>query len=71
MVYADASKPKMVDGFTRKTFISMVEGVKEQAIDRGLISEVEWRRGITELYRSADADGTFSYTFFKAFGKKA
>jgi hypothetical protein len=60
----------MVDGFTRKTFIAMVEGVREQAIDAGKISEADWEKGINELYRSADRDGTFNYTFFKASGKK-
>ena len=70
IVYADASRPEMVDGFTRKTFIAMVEGVKEQAINRGLITEADWNKGIAELYRSADSDGTFCYTFFKAVGKK-
>jgi SAM-dependent methyltransferase len=69
-VYADASYPEMVDGFTRKTFIAMVEGVREQAINSGLITEADWSKGITELYRSADSDGTFCYTFFKAVGKK-
>ena len=34
MVYADASRPEMVDGFTRKTFTAMVEGVREDG-DRG------------------------------------
>jgi SAM-dependent methyltransferase len=70
MVYADASRRGMVDGFTIKTFIAMVEGVKETAIGRGLISEANWNRGITELYRTADANGTFCYTFFKAVGQK-
>jgi len=70
MVYADASRPEMVDGFTRKTFIAMVEGVREQAINSGLITEADWNKGITDLYRSAGADGTFCYTFFKAVGKK-
>jgi SAM-dependent methyltransferase len=70
VVYADASRPEMVDGFTRKTFIAMVEGVREQAVSHGLITEPEWNKGIAELYRSADADGTFNYTFFKATGKK-
>ena len=70
MVYADASRPDQVDGFTRKTFIAMVEGVKEQAIKQGLIEPGEWERGISELYRSADADGTFCYTFFKGTGYK-
>jgi SAM-dependent methyltransferase len=70
IVYADASKPEMVDGFTRKTFIAMVEGVREQAINRGLITEAEWSQGIADLYRSADSAGTFCYTFFKASGRK-
>jgi SAM-dependent methyltransferase len=70
VVYADASRPELVEGFTRKTFIAMVEGVREQAIDRRLITEARWRKGIADLYRSADADGTFCYTFLKAVGKK-
>jgi hypothetical protein len=70
VVYADASRPEMVDGFTRKTFIAMVEGVKEQAIANHLITEREWNLGIAELSRSAEPGGTFNYTFFKAFGKK-
>jgi SAM-dependent methyltransferase len=70
VVYADASRPEMVDGFTRKTFIAMVEGVKEQAISRGLLNGTVWNKGITDLKRSTDSNGTFSYTFFKAVGKK-
>lgn len=70
VVYADASCPEMVDGFTRKTFIAMVEGVREQAINNGIITEADWNKGIADLYRSADSDGTFCYTFFKAVGKK-
>jgi SAM-dependent methyltransferase len=69
-VYADASLPEMVDGFTLKTFIAMVEGVKEQSIASNLISEADWNRGIAELYRSAEQDGVFNYTFFKGTGKK-
>ncbi len=70
VVYADASRPEMVDGFTKKTFIAMVEGVKELAVSQGLINEPDWDKGIADLKRSADSDGTFSYTFFKAVGKK-
>jgi SAM-dependent methyltransferase len=69
-VYVDASRPELVDGFTRKTFIAMVEGVREPAIGRGLISEGEWDKGLAELYRSANSDGTFCYTFFKAIARK-
>jgi SAM-dependent methyltransferase len=32
MVYIDSSRPRLVDGFTRKTFTAMVEGVRESAI---------------------------------------
>jgi SAM-dependent methyltransferase len=70
MVYADATRPELVEGFTKKTFIAMVEGIREPAIEQGLITPDDWERGIGELYRSADADGTFCYTFFKARGYK-
>jgi SAM-dependent methyltransferase len=68
MVYADASRPALVDGFTRKTFTAMVEGVGEQAVDQGLMDEAGWAAGIRDLYRAAEDDGTFCYTFFKAVG---
>jgi SAM-dependent methyltransferase len=29
MVYVDASRPQLVDGFTKKTFTAMIEGVRE------------------------------------------
>lgn len=70
MVYADASRPALVDGFIRKTFTAMVEGVGEQAVRQGLMDGEAWRKGIRDLYRTAEADGTFCYTFFKAVGVK-
>ena len=70
MVYVDASKPEFVDGFTKRTFIAMVEGVREQAIEAGLITEKQWRKGIDDLYATTGDDGTFCYTFFKAVAKK-
>jgi SAM-dependent methyltransferase len=66
MVYVDSSKPDLVEGFTKNTFIAMVEGVKEQAIRSGLVDEGGWERGIRDLYRTTGDDGTFVYTFFKA-----
>lgn len=68
MVYADAGKPSLVDGFTRKTFTAMVEGVGRQAVGQGLIDAPSWAAGIRDLYRTAEDDGTFCYTFFKATG---
>jgi ubiquinone/menaquinone biosynthesis C-methylase UbiE len=66
MVYADTSNPEMVEGFTRKTFIAMVEGIQEQAITGGMIAEADWKKGIDDLNKSADREGVFCYTFFKA-----
>ncbi|MGH8985283.1 MAG: methyltransferase domain-containing protein [Acidimicrobiia bacterium] len=70
MVYADASRPALVDGFTRKTFTAMVEGVGARAVGQGLMDEASWAAGIRDLYRTAEDDGTFCYTFFKAAGLK-
>lgn len=65
MVYVDSSKPELVEGFTKNTFIAMVEGVKEQAVRSGLMEEADWDRGIRDLYTTTGEDGTFIYTFFK------
>lgn len=70
MVYVDDSKPALVDGFSKKTFTAMVEGVKEQALKQNLIDEKTWDEGIADLYRATQPDGTFCYTFFKASGLK-
>jgi SAM-dependent methyltransferase len=70
MVYADASRPALVDGFIRKTFTAMVEGVADEATRAGLMEPAAWDKGIHDLYRTAEPDGTFCYTFFKAVGAK-
>jgi len=66
MVYVDASKPRLVEGFTKKTFTAMVEGVRQAAIEAALLSAAEFDKGIADLYRTAESDGVFCYTFFKA-----
>ncbi|HOQ04158.1 MAG TPA: methyltransferase domain-containing protein [Anaerohalosphaeraceae bacterium] len=70
VVYADASRPAMAEGFTKKTFAAMVEGVAKEVLAAGLMSPEEWRMGVEGLYRAAEPDGTFHYTFFKARGIK-
>lgn len=65
-VYADSSRPALVEGFTRNTFIAMVESVRDRALAQGLISRLAWDRGIADLYRTAVPGGTFHYTFVKA-----
>lgn len=68
IVYADASRPDAVDGFSRKTFTAMVEGVREQALEMGLIDPATWEKGIADLYRATGDDGVFCYTFFGGVG---
>ena len=66
MVYVDASRPELVDGFTRRTFTAMIEGVREPALAAGLIGPAEFDAGVRDLHRTTEADGVFCYTFFKA-----
>ncbi len=66
LVYADSSRPEMVEGFTKNTFTAMIEGVREQAIKAGLMDGKDFDEGIRDLYRTAEEDGVFCYTFFKA-----
>jgi SAM-dependent methyltransferase len=65
MVYVDDSRPGLVEGFSKNTFIAMVEGVREQAISFGLIDRAAWDKGIADMYRATEPGGTFCYTFFK------
>jgi SAM-dependent methyltransferase len=70
MVYVDSGKPELVDGFTRKTFTAMIEGIRDSALMAGLIEQGLFDQGIKDLYRTAEDDGVFCYTFFKAVGRK-
>ena len=70
MVYVESSKPGLVEGFTKNTFTAMIEGVRESSIAAGLIGETTFDEGIRALYRTAEQDGVFCYTFFKAIGTK-
>jgi SAM-dependent methyltransferase len=71
MVYADWSRPQLVDGFTRRTFTAMIEGVREPAIAAAMIDRERFDEGIRALYRTAEPDGVFCYTFFKAVAEKS
>jgi SAM-dependent methyltransferase len=70
MVYVDSSRPELVDGFTRKTFTAMIEGVREAAIGAALIDTETFDSGVRALHRTTEADGVFCYTFFKGVGQK-
>jgi len=66
VVYADASRPELVEGFTHNTFTAMVAGIEAEVLRRGLMAPAEWRQALTDLRRAGGTDGTFNYTFFKA-----
>ena len=70
MVYVDSSRPDLVDGFTRKTFTAMIEGVRESALEAGITDAEAFDAGVRDLHRTAEADGVFCYTFFKGVGEK-
>jgi SAM-dependent methyltransferase len=66
MVYVDATRPALVEGFIRRTFTAMVAGVREAALTAGLAEPAGFDEGIRALLRTAEPDGVFCYTFFKA-----
>jgi SAM-dependent methyltransferase len=70
MVYVDASRPALVDGFIKLTFTAMVEGIKNAAREKEMISLEEWDKGIRDLHRTCGKGGVFCYTFFKATGTR-
>ncbi len=70
IVYVDSSRPDLVDGFTRKTFTAMVEGIREPAVERGLIEPRSFDAGVRDLHRTTAADGVFCYTFFKGVARR-
>lgn len=70
MVYVDSSKPELVEGFTKKTFTAMIEGVGASAVNAGIIDQASFDKGIADLYRTTEPDGVFCYTFFKAVAEK-
>jgi SAM-dependent methyltransferase len=67
-VYVDGSRPALAESFTQKTFTWMIESVRESALDAGLMTADAFDAGIRDLYRTAEPDGVFNYTFFKGVG---
>ena len=69
VVYVDVSRPSLVDGFTRRTFTAMIEGVRGPALAAGLIDPGRFDAGVRALHRTTEPDGVFSYSFFKGVGR--
>ena len=70
MVYVDGSRPDLIEGFTRRTFTAMIEGVRDPAVGAGLIAPQLFDEGVRDLHRTAEPDGVFCYTFFKGVGRE-
>lgn len=70
MVYVDSSRPALVKGFTRDTFTAMIEGIRDEALDAEIVDSTVFDEGVRDLYRTAEPDGVFCYTFFKAIAVK-
>ena len=66
MVYVDAARPELIQGFTRNTFIAMVNSVRDKEVRQGMMTESEWQQGIADMERTTAPEGTFCYSFFKA-----
>jgi ubiquinone/menaquinone biosynthesis C-methylase UbiE len=69
MVYVDSSKPDYIEGFTKNTFTAMIEGIRDKVIERAITDITLFDKGIRDLYRTAEKDGVFCYTFFKGTGE--
>jgi SAM-dependent methyltransferase len=69
-VYVDGADPALAEAFTRRTFAAMVEGVRSEALAAGLLDAGRFDAGVRALHRAAEADGVFSYTFFKAIARR-
>jgi len=70
VVYVDATRPDLVDGFIKKTFAAMIEGIRAPAIRANLIQPETFDAGVRDLYRTTEPDGVFCYTFFKGVAQK-
>lgn len=67
-VYVDDSKPSMMEGFVKKTFTAMIEGIAEEAIAGKIITKAAVESGVRDLLKTTEGGGSFCYTFFKARG---
>jgi SAM-dependent methyltransferase len=70
MIYVDGSRPDLADGFTLKTYTTMIAGVRDRALAAGLMAAEDFDRGVADLARCAQPDGVFVYTFFRATAEK-
>jgi len=65
-VYADQSKPELLDGVINQIIAPMVYSAENQVLESKLIKESDWQKGLDDIRSVAKhPDGTFFYTWFK------
>ena len=70
-VYGDNLNPKLLNDMVNKIIVPMVKATKEKVLAEKIISIPDWEKGISDLSAVGKmAQGSFFYTWFKAFGKK-
>ena len=69
MIYVDSSRSHLVDGFTRKTFTAMIEGVREEAINAGIIDAERFDAGIRACTEPLKMTVFSATRFSKAWGR--
>ncbi len=51
-------------------FTAMIEGIREAAVEAGMIDSAVFDDRVNGLYRNCKTDGVFCYTFFRAVAGK-
>jgi SAM-dependent methyltransferase len=70
-VYADQSKPVLLDGVINQIIAPMVYSAEQQVLDSAFMQGVEWKKGLDDISEVArHPEGTFFYTWFKGVGIK-
>lgn len=71
VAYADFDRREWIDGFTRATFIDMMQGQRDRVLTAGILNAQDWDEAIEALERTTRTHGTFCYTFFRATATRA
>lgn len=71
VAYADSDRLEWIEGFTRATFIDMMQGQRDRALAAGILTARDWDEAIEALERTTHTHGTFCYTFFRATARRA
>lgn len=70
-IYADSSKPELLDGVVNRIIVPMVESAKEQVLRDGILQKDIWDKGLKDLSEvGVNSSGTFFYTWFKGVALK-